>query len=804
MRFPLLAALLLGLMPAATAQDAFDPFGIPQDAEPFGAAPAGPAAGAGFDASDPFGAADVTDPFGVQPKPPTAKPAGQTDPGDTAERGRGVPIGPDERDPVVLAIRDMNPTEPKDLMFAVRALFDIGRTNEAKFFLTQLMEAEPDEQQLERFFNEYGEALFYRLRQDRRMAPEGAEFATTVTQATRRLAHQPERIQSLVERLSDPSPIRRQRAIDALRRLHLSVVTPLVEALSDAARADEHAAIRAAIPRLGDHLIDPMLGALDSPDPALRVQVIQVLGQFRNSRVLSRIVGPFADPDSSDEIRDAAGQAIVNIVGRLPDRSHVTQFLYDQASAYLEGMLPGRLDHEDRVTLWTWDQQQGTSVPLRLEASDASLWYAARLSWDLYRIAPENVDYRRLALSTNLQWSKTQAGLDQPLDLSEGSLAVQVADVGVDALEDVLVHAMETRRPVAATGAIELLGRMGDPSLVQSSNGKPRALVLALLSGDRRLRMAAADAIVQVDPHRAYAGSSYLPEVLGHVIGTVGTRRALVVHPRLETAQNLAGLLMDLGFEVDSATSSREAFRLAIRHPDYEFALISDAVDRPPVREAIQMFRKDPRTNRLAIGLMGRQGTLETAEAFAETDPLVLAFPQPMDSAGMSFQVGRLLRMVGRELVGYDERLDHAARAMDHLLRLTERPEIYDFYDFHRQIQAYQSALATPLLASHAATILGRLGSPEAQRALVTMASQHARTLADRRAAADSFAKAVRRRGLLLTRDEILLQYDRYNRSEFLDVGTQQVLGQILDAIETPSQATTTQSETAEQDSTAS
>lgn len=801
MRFTLFAALLLGLVPGAAAQDAFDPFGIPQDADPFGAAPALPGAGAAADVSDPFG---VADPFGVQPKPPAAKPADRDAPAPAVERGRGRPIDREERDPAVLAIRDMDPTEPDELMFAVRALFDMGRTDEARFFLIRLMEAEPDEQQLERFFNRYGESLFFRLQRDRRMAPEGAEFARAVTQAARRLAQQPERLQGLVERLSDPSPIRRERAIDSLRRLHLSVVPPLLEALSDAARTDEHPEIRAAIARLGEHLIDPLLGALDSPDPALRVQVIRTLGQFRNTRVLSRIVGPFADPDSSDEIRDAAAQAIVNIVGRLPDRSHVTQFLYDQASAYLDGMLPGRLDHEDRVTLWTWDQQQGTSVPLRLEASDASLLYAARLSWDLYRIDPDNVHYRRLALSTNLQWAKTQAGLDNPLDFSEGSLAVQVAQVGVDALEDVLVHAMETRRPVAATGVIELLGRMGDPTLVESSNGRPRALVLALLNGDRRLRMAAADAIVQVDPHRAYAGSSYLPEVLGHVIGTVGTRRALVVHPRRETAQNLAGLLTELGFEVDSATSSREAFRLAIRHPDYEFALISDAVDRPPVREAIQMFRKDPRTNRLAIGLMGRQGTLETAEAFAETDPLVLAFPQPMDSSGMTFQVGRLLRMAGRELVGYDERLDQAARAMTHLLRLTERPEIYDFYDFHRHMQAYQSALAKPLLASHAATILGRLGSPEAQRALVTMASQHARALQDRQAAADAFAKAVRRRGLLLTRDEILLQYDRYNRSEFLDVGTQQVLGQILDAIETPSQATTTQSETAEQDSSAS
>jgi hypothetical protein len=792
----MLAALLLALTVQGTAQEAFDPFGAPADADPFGAAPG---------AVDPFGGPAAADPFADGPRLPGAKPAPKAGvPGDEATRTRGAAIKPDEKDPVVLAIRDTNPTQPAELMFAVRALFDIGRTDEAKFFLIQLMEAQPDQQLLSQFHEKYGEALFFRLSKDQRMAPEGADFAQAVSEAARRSAHDPQRVQKLIKELSSPSSVKRHRAIDSLSRLDTSVVTPLLEALADRSRSDEHPAIRSAIARIGEHLVDPLLGALDAPDLHLQVQVIRTLGQFRNARVLSKVVGPFAVPDSSDELRSAAAQAIIDMVGQLPDQAHVTKFLYDQARAYLEGMLPARLDHEDRVTVWTWDAQQKTSVPLRLEAQDASLLFAARLSWDLYQIAPENVDYRRLALLTNLEWAKQQGGLDQPLDLSEGSWAARLAVVGVEALEDLLTYAMETRRPVAATAAVELLGRMGNASLVQAVGGKPRPLVLALLNEDRRLRMAAAEAILELDPRRAYAGSSHLTEVLGYVARTVGTRRALVVHPRLETAQSLAGLLLDMGFEADAATSGREAFRLAIRHPDYEFALISDAVDQPPVRELIQMFRKDPRTSRLAIGLMGRQGTLESAEAFAETDARVLAFPQPVDADGMTFQAGRLLRMVGRELVGDEERLQQATRAMSHLLQLTAQPEIYDFYDFHRQIQAFQSALATPVLAPQAAVLLGRLGSPEAQRALVTLASQHARALSDRQAAADAFAKAVRSRGLLLTRDEILLQYDRYNRSEFLDAGTQQVLGQILDAIESPSQTTKTQAEAEEQDSAAS
>ena len=803
----MLAAWLLALAGQGTALYAQDPFGGPAAADPFGGAPAaGGAMGGAPAASDPFGGgAGVADPFGgglVQP-PPAARPA--EDAGDAQQpRPGGLPIGRDERDPAVLAIRDMNPTKPADLMFAVRSLFDIGRTDEAKFFLIKLIEAQPGPELLAQFYTEYGEALFYRLSKDQRMTPEGEQFANVVLDAAHRSAHDPARVQNLVQNLSSSSPSTRYRAIDSLRRLEWSVVTPLLEALADRSRAAEHPHVRTAIPQMGEYLLDPMLGAMDSPDQDLQIQVMQVLGQFRNSRALSALVGPFADPDSSEEIRRAAAQAIVDIVGQLPDRQHVTKFLYDRARAYYDGMLPGRLDYENRVMLWAWDAEQKTSVPRRLEAQDASLLFAARLARDLFRVAPENVDYRRLYLLTNLQWAKQSGGLDRPLDLRDGSLGAQLAEAGPEALEDVLTYAMETNRSVAASAAAELLGRLGDAGLVQSAGGRPRPLVLALLHSDRRLRMAAAEAILQLDPQRPYAGSSYLTEALGYVVRTVGTRRALVVHPRLENSQTLVGVLLELGFEADSASTGRDAFRLAARQPDYEFALISDAVDQPSARETIQMFRKDPRTARLVIGLMARQGTLQSAEAFADLDALVLAFPQPLDPQGMSFQAGRLLRLAGRDLVGYDERLDQAERAMNHLLRLTEQPQLYDFYDLHRQTPAFEAALGTSQLASHAAALLGRLGSPEAQRALVTVASQHGRTLTDRQAAAEAFADAVQRRGLLLTRDEILLQYDRYNRSEALDAGTQQVLGQILDAIEAPSQAAKPQAEDAAQDSAAS
>jgi hypothetical protein len=75
------------------------------------------------------------------------------------------------------------------------------------------------------------------------------------------------------------------------------------------------------------------------------------------------------------------------------------------------------------------------------------------------------------------------------------------------------------------------------------------------------------------------------------------------------------------------------------------------------------------------------------------------------------------------------------------------------------------------------------LGTPTAQEALVDLASQASRPLADRQAAAAAFAAAVKERGLRLTQGQVLQQFDRYRASASLDAATQTVLGGILDVI---------------------
>jgi CheY-like chemotaxis protein len=534
-------------------------------------------------------------------------------------------------------------------------------------------------------------------------------------------------------------------------------------------------------------MIDPLLGALEAPDEALRFQVLQTLGRLGTSRAIPFLIGPALDPSAPEAAHRAAAETLAQIVGSAPSRTEAISYLVRRVREYLQGALAGPLDYQDNTVFWHWDAASKTSLPQTYTASEASRMMAARLSRDLIKLAPEDRDVRRLFLLANLTQAKIEAGLDQPLPRGEGTLAARAAQLGVEAVEDALAYAMQNDYPTAAIAAAELLGDLGDASLVRSDDGQPRPLVQALRHSDRRLRLAAADSIMKLDPRSPYPGSSYLPETLSFFIRTLGSRRVLIAQPRAEKAQTLVGLLNQIGYSADAAGTGKETFQLAVKNPDYEFLLISDAVDSLNANETIQMFRKDPVTARMPIGLMARQENQRHAEASAELGPLLIAFPRPHDVRSMSFQVSRIADLAGHTRVGYDARLDQAERALQHLTRLAENQQERAFYDMFRVRQAIQAALATPGLSTGAARIMGLLGCPESQRNLVTLASQHARPLAERQAAAEAFTQAVQRRGLLLTRDEISLQYDRYNRSEALDVGTQQVLGAVLDAIEQPS-----------------
>ena len=739
------------------------------------------------------GAAWGQNPFDVAD--PGAAPPAVADAALPAADAAAPPV---ETDPIVLMIRERDPQTPEDLIKAVQLLMKIGRADEAKALLGKLLAAAPDDAALAALQREFGSGLFFRMIRQKDLHPEGLTLAESVLHAAHKAAHDPDRLRTLAANLSDDDGAVRRAALVDLREAGAHAVAPLVEILADESRSSEHAAAQHALTTISpEATVDPLVAWLNSPHDPLRVRIVQTLGRIGDARDALYLLRPLFADGASEELKAAARDALASMFGGAPDRGQAIHLLHERI-VELHGGAPYRhADHENMLEIWSWDDAAAAPVQRRLPAEDASLLAEAQLAEDLAAIAPEHEDSQKLHLTTKLEAAKILGGLDQPLPAGAGTAQADAVAAGVEAVEEVLSFAVETKHPAAALAAAEVLGILGDPLALRGVRGQPGPLASALVHPDRRVRFAAAQAILQIDPTFPYPGASLLIDELAYFASATATRRVLIADPRVQKSQTLAGLFAEIGFEADTVTTGENLLAAARTNPDYELLLIGDAISAPPLNELVQLLRRDWRTASIPVGIAAQEARIDYAKRLAETDPLTEAFPPPQSREGLASQSARLLELAGRYLAPADERMAQAVFALDALGRIAEQPEQYAFYDLPSRREAIGRALYTPALTAKAAAVLGQLGDAAAQRELVEFASQPTRDVQLRRAAASAFDSAVQQHGLRLTQQQILQQYDRYNRSATLDEDTQAIFGAILDSIEAPAKSAKTQAQAA-------
>jgi hypothetical protein len=726
-------------------------------------------------AQDPFGGPD---PFGEEPRSvPVAKPAAAK----KVEEPEAA-----ETDPNVLAIRHSMPQTVFELMRATHNLMNLGRPDEARKYLQQLVNARLDDTVLSWLQAKFGSALFLRLAADEGMQPEGRTFAESVMQAAHRMARDPGRLEALIKQLSDATPAARYAAVVDLREAREEGAVALIQVLGDANRAAEHDRVREALVQLRSDAEGPLLAVMDSRDDSVRGHALHALARLGSRDAVPFLLRPVVTDGGDASLRRTLSEALVEAFGRIPSLDAAQGYLHRRCLAYFDGKVYGKPDHEDRVVLWHWDAAARIPVAVRVPARTASIHMAGRLATELVRLAPARDDYRKLYTTALLEVAQRGRSSGQPLERGEGTPFHFAAQLGSSALEQVIQFALDRGHTGAAVAALEILGEIGDVPMLMRADGQPCIACQALRHADRRVRFAAMEAILRIDPRERYPGASFMTESLGYFASNSGSRRVLIAHPRVELAQTMAGTLLEAGFETDTVVAGSGALQLAARNADYEFALISDAIDRPPARELLYQLRREPRTAGMPVALLAREENLERLQQLTGDDPLTITLPAPYEPAGMAFVVGRLRDRAGVNFVTAEERMQQAAIALDRMAALAESPEWYGYYELVGQQAAVERAMVAPPLTRSAARVLGMLATPSAQRRLVTLANQSDWPLADRRAAAVAFQVAVQRRGLLLTRDEILAQYDRYNSRATQDRATEQILGAILDTIDPP------------------
>ncbi len=695
-----------------------------------------------------------------------------------------APEAPPQDNAAVLAVLETKPATPAEWVEAAQVLTQLGRPDLGKKFLQQLIAAKPTEKKLVELVDRFGSALFVDLASREELLPEAKTVAEAVLGAATRAHQDAAWLKKQIAQLKDPSPDVRYRAMLGLRDAGQAAVLALIDTLADPKKADLHSRARAALGEIGPEATGPLIAAIDASQAELAAQAIRVLARMEARPAAVFLLKPYATPGTDPAVRWLAAATLKREFGSVPGERQALELLVERASSYFYGEEAVRPDADGLVEIWRWDAKQGKPVAGRYTPKDAARFLAARLARDAHALAPEDPQVLRLYLIAMLEQAACEKGRDKPLEPGKDTAVDQAEECGAAALEDVLEHAIASGHLAAATAVARALGRIGTPDQLRDGTARPTPLVRAMRHSDRRLRLAAAEAVLQLDPKEPFPGSSYVVPALAFFAGSTAQPRALLAGPRNDTTRQLAGELARQRYEVDVATTGRELLDLAAESPDYELALVDPTIGQPTAYLALQRLRHNEFSADLRVGLIARDGHLGRARQLAERDTLTLAFSRPHDDQSVAWQIGQLGELAPRTFVPHKQRQKQAGVALDLLVKLSRGEEAP--FDLRRAEAALLRILYVPQRSAQAAELLATINSARSQRALVDLASRWTLPLDTRKAATAAFSESVRRHGILLTSEEILLQYERYNQSENLDRTTQVILGAILDAIEPP------------------
>lgn len=691
------------------------------------------------------------------------------------------------RDVAVEAVLQLPRETPVQRLQAVVTLMDLEATDDAQRLLTELAEAQLSDTERAELVRQLGTYRMMQLARHPALAGTAGPFVEACMAAAAAAARDPQRLGELLGRFSDDSPVVRRAARADLQDAGIDGVRFAIRSLATEQNADRRLELQRVLAGMGPLATGPLLGALSTENPQLAADVIGVLAALRESHALPLLVVPALLSPADSPAGPAAQRAYQRLTGRPISPDEAERRLAHEVSRYIKGVLPFTPDADGRIELWFWDDQAQQFSTERYPSHEARVVWAGRLAEQLDRLNPSDEKHRRMALLLGLEAAKLRQGYELSfgeLELSDSlSEAVRIQMADAHGVSRLLADALAADCAGAAAAACDLLAQAGDDGVLYSVGGGFSPLAEALHSAHRRVRFAALRAVLALDPQSPYPGSSRVPELLEFFARGGGESTVLVASPVIEKASTVGGLVASAaGYEVDVADTGNDLVRLARDAADAEFIVVDATIDSPGVRDVLYSLAAHPAAAGLPTAVLAPAGREYVAQRLAEENPRVVAFARPHSTEAAQALVEQLIARAGRNYVTREERAEQAMFAMEQIGELLARDHC--IYNVRGNADLLGRAAFRAELSEQALASLPLLGTPASQQTLLDYASRPTASIESRRVAAEAFNRSVRRHGVLLTTDEILRQYDRYNASADADAEVQQVLGKVLDTLE--------------------
>jgi hypothetical protein len=455
-----------------------------------------------------------------------------------------------------------------------------------------------------------------------------------------------ERYALLIKKLASGDPEERAFAAGELGVARIDAMPHLITALRNR-DPEQRRAILELLPYLAPETVFPLGAALDVPEISVREDILEYLAspsKRAEIRAAKMELVPFlwyyaAAPEQTEEVRRRAAEAIGYLTNRDPKALPIsTGALTREAETYYRHK--GRFASATRLALWRWDATEKRlvnalpGVPTEedllkgTEAERAAKWrlaqdgyeeyYARRFLTQALQLDPTYEPAQRLMLLVRIDKATSRQAIGKPLP---AELQTLLARTNPDLITKILEQAISEDQVPVILAMVQALGELADVRAARPvSRGEP-PLVRALNYPDRRVQMAAAEAMMRIPARPSLVAAGRVVEVFqkaadASLLDTAGAKprvpKILVAFGEIgaklgdandrgrlvETAVKAAGL------EVVRVKSGREVERALVERNDIDGVLLDVKIANPELPFVLSRIRESANAGNLPLWLV--------------------------------------------------------------------------------------------------------------------------------------------------------------------------------------------------------
>ncbi len=419
------------------------------------------------------------------------------------------------------------------------------------------------------------------------------------------------RLDALINQLNAArtSPEERAYAIQQLKRSGAAAVPALVDALLRTADdAGEHLAILSVLPQLDQRAMPPLLAALDIDDANLRSELIDVFRKRGETSATPYLWYLAASPKQPALVRSKAREALAAFLSVKPDQLPAAkEALRQEAERYYKHQVS--FDDPAKANAWRWDGKQLSSQAL--SASQAEEYYGLRFAGQALELDPGYQPAQIVYLSFIMDKGIERAGARDLVRSVNPELVVAVFD-----------RALAEQRLPVILGSVTTLGDLSEVHATRPVNSTPPPLIRALNYPDRRVQMAAAEAVLRIPgPAHPLAGPRVI-EILRRALAGEAEAEAkakvLVAFADLDLATEVAAAVRKAGYDALIVRTGRETLRRLNKAADVDVLLVDSALPDPGLSYLLAQLRVDVNAGHLPLLLTAPGGHEATIHPIIE------------------------------------------------------------------------------------------------------------------------------------------------------------------------------------------